>query len=68
MEWRERRLKRLINRRAYSREASEFFAEQLMDPSLSSHQQEVCRRRLDDMDDESKYLEGAILRLQKAMN
>jgi hypothetical protein len=66
MEWRERRLKRLTNRQAYAREASEFFAQQLMDPSLSSHQQEVCRRRLDDMDDEATYLEGAILRIQRA--
>jgi hypothetical protein len=66
MGWREKRMKRLTNRRAYCREVSEFFAGVMMDPANDKDEPLLarCRLRLDELDQESMYLEGSILRLQ----
>jgi hypothetical protein len=65
MGWRDRRMKRLLNRRAHGREVSEFMASVLLAPKASEEDQARARVRLDELDQESMYLEGAILRLQK---
>lgn len=65
MGWRENRLKRLTNRRAYCREVSEFMASVLMSATASESDQSKARVRLDELEQDSIYLESAILRLQK---
>jgi hypothetical protein len=60
-------MKRLLNRRMYAREVSEFFAGVMMDPANDGNETLLarCRLRLDELDQEAIYLEGAILRLQR---
>ena len=58
-------MKRLTNRRAYTREVSEFMAGVLMEPKASEEDQSKARVRLDELEQEAIYLEQAILRLQK---